>query len=455
MLKLLKFGGSSVADAVAMKRVAGHIMRVLAGGDKAVVVVSALAQVTNQLTTLSWHSREQQEVNDELWQKLKQRHQLLAQQLFDDENSKGQISIASISNWLDKLFNELKQELSALTKIDYSKKEEGERCFAAGMAQILAHGELASSVLLNFLLSAKGARSLWMDARKLIVTDDHWLQAKPDFSAVKERVQTFLKPQLANYDLVVVPGFMGGTAGGRTTLLGREGSDYSAAILAEALPADELEIWSDVDGVMGADPRCVDTPAILPQLSYDQAGELATWGGKILYPATVEPARRAAIPIGIFNSFVASSEMVEAGTYINGSENQQIWAVGGLTRPLVMHWHGDGASARLFMMQLPNYNLELRGLFPLADGFLIIVQDHHRPSGAKGADYAWLLQYASLEFSLDWDLVAVISQDFQKAEQSLTTIEGAWLLPATGLAHSRVALVPAGRLERTLAILYG
>ena len=450
MIKVMKFGGSSVADADAMRRVSGHVVRALANGDRIVVVVSALAQVTNQLTTLSWYSREQGKVNDELLLIVKQRHQLLAQQLIGKSLS-AKNTLERVQLWLEQLFGNLKGELNALTEVDHNLDIISEERFSARMAQVLAYGELASSTLLHVFLLLSGVDNLWMDARSLIVTNDHWLQAVPDFDLIKNRVRDQLKGQLEHYTLVVVPGFMGGTVSGQTTLLGREGSDYSAAILAEALEADELQIWSDVDGVMGIDPRYDVAATVLSQLSYSQAGELATWGGKVLYPSTVEPVKRAGIPIGIFNSLIDGP--VVAGTCISNQDNEQFWAVGGLLQPLVIRWQGS-EDFQQFLAQLSAYNLELRGVFPLSGEFLIIAQDHHKPGGYQSNYRRLVTAYPAVEFSMDWDLVAVMGGSLNLAEQDLVDIAGAWLLPASDLAYSRVALVPRGHLEQILVDLY-
>ena len=187
--------------------------------------------------------------------------------------------------------------------------------------EVLATGELLSSRLLTAVLRGRGARALWVDPRDLVVTDDRFGRARPDEAAIADRVARVVRPALEQGELVVTGGFVGREPGGATTILGWEASDYSATLLGAALPAEWVEIFSDVDGVFTADPRLVPTARLIPVMSYREAADLAFFGAKVLHPATMEPIARRGIPLTIRNSFrpdgagtlVTSGAAAEAG----------------------------------------------------------------------------------------------------------------------------------------------
>ncbi len=504
MIKVLKFGGSSVADAVAMQRVIAHIRSMRRASNlphtastpsdppnQLVIVVSALAQVTNQLTALVWERRNSGVINYLQLQAMQRRHQTIVRELLialaqnhslaapASSYSQTCSQIAKqLEHWLEQIFTELTQCLTDLaptasTPIAQNQlaasqsQQDPTALFAQQMARILAHGELLSSTILHLALRVAGLPNTWLDSSDLIITNQCWLQATPDLAATQQQVTRLLQPALQRDGLVVVPGFMAGTAAGQITLLGREGSDYSAALLAEALHADQIQIWSDVDGIFAVDPRyCSATTTPLPYLSYDQAGELATWGGKILYPSTVAPAKRANIPIAMLNSFqpaVATSTAASVGTYITNRANPDLWAVCGLVHPLILINNGTltKSALRTIITVLNDHNIEFRGMFPLQGRWLLIAKDHHRPQGdGQYADYAWLSQELRLELNLALQLVAVIAAPTKlaAAEQALSALPDTYLLPTIGLGlqHSRVALMtnPTADLTQILNHLY-
>jgi aspartate kinase len=167
---------------------------------------------------------------------------------------------------------------------------------------LVAMGELASSRIVAAAFAAKGVPASWVDARAVLVTDGEHSAAIPDMEATATRCQEHLGSCLASGGVPVLGGFIGATEQGVTTTLGRGGSDYSAAIFGACLDVDEIQIWTDVDGMLTADPRVVSQPRLVPELSFAEASELAYFGAKVLHPSTILPAVAKNIPVRILNS---------------------------------------------------------------------------------------------------------------------------------------------------------
>jgi aspartate kinase len=165
-----------------------------------------------------------------------------------------------------------------------------------------AVGELVSSRIVAAAFADHGIPSAWVDARTVLITDAEHNAAAPDMMETGERARERIAPLLADGKVVVLGGFIGATANGITSTLGRGGSDYSAAIFGASLGVDEIQIWTDVDGMLTADPRIVPQPRLVPQLSFAEASELAYFGAKVLHPSTILPAVAKNIPVRILNS---------------------------------------------------------------------------------------------------------------------------------------------------------
>jgi aspartate kinase len=172
----------------------------------------------------------------------------------------------------------------------------------AELDAIAGRGELWSSRLVAAALAGAGLEAAWVDIRPVMVTDDRFTRATPSVQVLNTRARESLRPLIDAGRIPVTQGFIGATATGVPTTLGRGGSDFTAALLGAALEADRVEIWTDVNGLMTADPRIVPTARTLPAASYEEAAELATFGARILHPATALPLVRAGIPIVILNA---------------------------------------------------------------------------------------------------------------------------------------------------------
>jgi aspartate kinase len=168
--------------------------------------------------------------------------------------------------------------------------------------RIAAAGELVSSRIVAAALVSRGLAAAWVDARRAVVTSDEFTHAAPLWPETKAALAAEVDPRLVAREIPVVGGFVGATTSGVTTTLGRGGSDYSAAILGACLGASEIQIWTDVDGMLTADPRVVAGVRVVPHLSFAEASELAYFGAKVLHPATIQPAVGANIPVRILNS---------------------------------------------------------------------------------------------------------------------------------------------------------
>jgi aspartate kinase len=283
---VMKFGGTSVKDAEAVRRV---IQVVGSERRPRLVVVSALSKVTDALLEVARLAERGDATAARLAVKsLHRRHEEMAVLVRATERR------ADLLAALDSLFEELLAIVHALAVVEEVSPRSSDL--------IVAFGELASSRIVAAALQDAGVPSRWTDARQLLVTDAQHGTAVPDREETDARLRSLVRPLLADGLVPVVGGFIGATAGGLTTTLGRGGSDFSAALFGAGLEADEIQIWTDVDGMLTADPRVVSGPRVVERLSFDEASELAYFGAKVLHPSTILPAVRLGIPVRILNS---------------------------------------------------------------------------------------------------------------------------------------------------------
>ena len=288
---VMKFGGTSVADPDAINRLIGIVERQKAkstNGTAPVVVVSALAGVTDKLVAIAQLAEEGEGARAAAEiEALLERHLDVA----------SAVTGASRAKLLQEVRCEF-QELTGLVHALAVLREVSPRSRDA----VHATGEIVSSRIAAAAFADRGVESVWLDARRVLVTDAEHTAAAPDMDATCERAQAMIAPEAAAGRVTVVGGFIGATASGVTSTLGRGGSDYSAAIFGACLDADEIQIWTDVDGMLTADPRIVAQPRVVPQLSFSEASELAYFGAKVLHPSTILPAVAKNIPVRILNS---------------------------------------------------------------------------------------------------------------------------------------------------------
>jgi aspartate kinase len=280
---VVKFGGTSVADAPAI----GRLIEIVRGRipERPLVVVSALAGVTDMLLGLASQAETADGTTiDAAMAGLLARHEQIARALPGAATALDAIAIDA---------GELRRELADL---------QDRAATPAQLDSIAGRGELWSSRLVAAALAGSGVDAVWADIRSIMITDNRFTRATPYTQVINQRARECLQPLCSEGKIPVTQGFIGSTATGASTTLGRGGSDFTAALLGAALEAERVEIWSDVDGLMTADPRIVPSARTLTAATYEEAAELATFGAKILHPATALPLVRAGIPIVILNS---------------------------------------------------------------------------------------------------------------------------------------------------------
>jgi aspartate kinase len=289
----MKFGGTSVADSDAMTRVVNIVRRQWEsqqnGSRPPVVVVSALSKVTDGLIrTIDMTRRGDVEAASALLVELMERHVAIARTLTTGQRA-------------DALAAALQTEFANLSgcvrELAYSRN-----VTPADHDMIVATGELASSRIVAAAFQEQNLPAVWVDSREVLVTDAEHTLAAPDMDATCRKAAAVLAPITARREIPVLGGFIAATTTGVTTTLGRGGSDYSAAIFGACLDVGEIQIWTDVDGMLTADPRVVPSPQVVPHLSFAEASELAYFGAKVLHPATILPAVSKNIPVRILNS---------------------------------------------------------------------------------------------------------------------------------------------------------
>ncbi|PWN06234.1 lysine-sensitive aspartokinase 3 [Rhodohalobacter mucosus] len=279
LLKVAKFGGTSMADLDAMKRCARIVT---SDPDKKVIVVSATSGTTNLLSSLFDHVETDQKM--EIVDKIRKKHLEICTGLVH-------------STEVEKAILQVMDSLVALVQNQHMMTPRIQD-------EILSHGELLSSAIFTGLLKEYDTGEVdtrWLDARKIITTDRSHTKAQPDISAIAGNAEDQLIPHLESVRFVT-QGFIGSSPDGTTTTLGRGGSDYSAALFAEAIHADVLEIWTDVTAVYTTDPRVVPAARPITEISFDEAAELSVFGAKVLHPATMVPAVRKNIKVYVGSS---------------------------------------------------------------------------------------------------------------------------------------------------------
>lgn len=284
---VMKFGGTSVESADAIERVAKIVAT--RREEKPVVVVSAMAKVTDQLVTMgNTAAAGDCDSSLELFKSLRERHFSTATALLGSKRS------ASVGPKLQAHLSELENFLRGLAAV----KELTPR----GSDYLLSFGELLSSIIVADAFTLRGLNSAWVDSRTCLVTDATYTRAAPQMDKTRERSEKRLLPLLAKNRIPVMGGFIAATADGIPTTLGRGGSDYSAAVMGAALDADKIEIWTDVEGMMTTDPRLCPDARTIKRISFNEAAELAYFGAKVLHPATLLPAIHKDIPVYVLNS---------------------------------------------------------------------------------------------------------------------------------------------------------
>ena len=298
---VFKFGGAALKSAESIK----NIEQIIAEFQPKLIVVSAMAKTTNAFEKLIESKLKGEEIGDQL-DKIRTFHQNIITNLFDEEQNEA-------SENLDKVLAYCKAYL------DHSK----DKAFDEIYDQIIPAGELLSSKILGAYLEETGHKLKWLDARKILKTDNRFRKAIPHLEHSKKALLSQIDASAAN----LIQGFIGGTENNLMTTIGREGSDYSAALFANFIAADELVVWKDVDGVLNADPRYFNAPELIPNLSYKEAIELSYYGATIIHPKTIQPLAEKNIPLSVrsFQNTDCKGTKINSTADFNGSKSIYIY----------------------------------------------------------------------------------------------------------------------------------
>ena len=309
-MRVLKFGGSSVSTPDRIKGILDILKSYYSKGEKFTVVFSAFGGATDSLLQMGRLASERNSKYKDLLEEFRVRHEDTVREL---------ISGASLNVTLQKL-REKHDLLEDVLNGVFLVKEASPRT----LDYIVSFGERSSNFIIATALNQLGIPAKYLDARRIIQTDDKFGSANVDYEVSFEKIQ---KHYEQNPEIQIVTGFIGATVEGVTTTLGRGGSDYTAALIAAALDAEEIEIWTDVDGVLTADPRKVPKAFSIPVMTYAEAMEMSHFGAKVIYPPTLQPALRKGIPLRIKNTFNPSFP----GTYISREKSKHERAVTGIS----------------------------------------------------------------------------------------------------------------------------
>lgn len=321
-MKILKFGGSSVANQENIQKVF-HILKSQFQKEEIAVVFSALGGVTEVLLQSAHKAKEGDKSYVEEIKVLENRHYDLVRKMIPIQQQ------STVLTYVKVRFNELEDLFHGI----YLIKE----CSLKSLDYVGSFGERLSAFILAEILKIEGLPAHFVDAREVIRTNNRYGNAKVDFPVTNDLIQDYFHQ---HEGLKVITGFIASTEKGETTTLGRSGSDYTAAIFASALNAECLEIWTDVSGVMTSDPRLVYSAFTIPQLTYSEAMELSHFGAKVIFPATMQPAMRKGIPIYIKNTFAPE----HPGTLINNDapSGQLIKGISSMSGISLLNIEGTG-----------------------------------------------------------------------------------------------------------------
>jgi aspartate kinase len=278
-MQVFKFGGASIKDAEAVRNMSEIIKRF--PNEKIIVVVSAMGKTTNALEEILHLWLKNLSIETAI-QNLFQYHTSIISNLFKDKDAK-------VIHLLDEIFNELKLKLNELDKSHYDESYD----------KIISCGEIISSSILFEFLKSEEFKITKLDAKDCIKTDESFRDALVDWGKTKENIKKTVQDEFQLNQLIITQGFLGGTHDGRITTLGREGSDFSAAIFAYCTNSEAVTIWKDVPGILNGDPKKIKDAILYQELSYQEAAEMTYYGASVIHPKTIKPLANAGIPMHV------------------------------------------------------------------------------------------------------------------------------------------------------------
>ena len=335
-MQVLKFGGSSVANAKNINEVIAIVQQSTKKNNNIVIILSALGGVTDALLEVATLASNTDISYKEKLHVIEHRHLTIVKELIPIEQQ------SSVLSMVKKSFNNIEDTCNGV----YLLKELSQRT----KDSIISNGELLSSQIFAGKLKSLEIDSTWKDARELIITDSQFGSANVDFTITNKNIQSFFFS--LETPICIIPGFISSDKNGNTTTLGRGGSDYTAAIIAAALNVSAVEIWTDVSGMMTADPRLVTNAKIIEKISYQEAMELSHFGAKVIYPPTIQPVMNKRIPVWIKNTFAPQ----DAGTLIENTTSKNggnIRGISSINKLALLSLEGSG------MIGIPGFSKRL------------------------------------------------------------------------------------------------
>ena len=280
-MKVFKFGGTSINSVERIKN-AGDIIKSF-NGEKLLIIISAMGKTTNAL----------EKVVDAFFEGRKEDALQLFQQV--KESHLNMLKYLVTLNWqeAENRFTDF------FTEVEWLLHDKPVREYDYYYDQVVCCGELLSTSLVSIYLNEAGIKNKWVDVRDIVRTDDNFRDAYVDWNFTQQKVKDDIEPLLAEFDIVITQGFIGATDENESTTLGREGSDFSAAIFANILNAENQTIWKDVEGVMNADPKEFAEAQVMEELSYREVVEMAYYGAQVIHPKTIKPLENKNIPLHV------------------------------------------------------------------------------------------------------------------------------------------------------------
>lgn len=412
-MQVLKFGGTSVANAANIKRVRSIIAQ-KGGNGNLFVVVSAFSGVTDKLLQCGQLAHDGDATYKQVVEQLSQQHIDAVKELLPVTAQ------SSILSWVVQQFHEVEDLCSGVRLLNEFSDRTRDR--------LTSYGELISSKIIAAYLEAEALPNQWLDARRFIQTDSQFTNAAVDFSATKEALLSLVKA--SSQSLFVIPGFIAADSKGNVTTLGRGGSDYTAAIVGACTAASAVEIWTDVSGMMTADPRLVSRAKHIPAISYNEAMELSHFGAKVIYPPTLQPLMNEGIPVWIKNTFAPedSGTLIEAESHKNGNSTRGISSVNSI---VLLSLEGSGMvgipgfSRRLFeALASHQINVILITQASSEHSICVGVEEKSAPKAKEVVDHAFSFEIERglinpLAVEKDLSIVALVG-DSMKSHQGIS-----------------------------------
>ena len=349
-MRVLKFGGTSVKNAENINKVLDILQNKMDKGENFAVVCSAMSGITDLLIKMSELAAKGKDEYIAYYHQFRDRHESTAKALLGDEH------YLRVADKLDQNYQVLKNLLKGIFLV----REASPRT----MDYVLSFGERNSNFIIAEALQKRGVNADYLDAREIIVTNKNFGAAKVDFEATTKKIKAHFSKER---DIQIITGFIASAKGGLTTTLGRGGSDYTAAIIAGVLDATDLEIWTDVDGVLTSDPRKVKKAFTVDKLSYAEAMELSHFGAKVIYPPTIQPAMSKGIPIFIKNTFNPDHPGTKIHKETDDTFRSPIKGISALSNIALMNLEGSG------MMGTPGISGRLFSTLAKADINVILI----------------------------------------------------------------------------------